>query len=125
MYLVIMIYTDAKISYEGEPSLSKDLTTDETHPFVSLETTLSPHLLLLLQRHRAEKREVDLLAREAENARAFKEGEEQLIVLLNRISLALIAKKKERYVNDGALISLGQTLGTYSVNGYVNAKGGS
>jgi hypothetical protein len=36
------------------------------------------------------------LAKEAENARAFEEGEEQLMALLNKISLALTAKKKRK-----------------------------
>jgi hypothetical protein len=61
-----------------------------------LKTILSPQLLLLLQRQRAEKRNADLLAKEAKNARAFEEGEAQLKVLLEKIGTAIWATKKRK-----------------------------
>ncbi|KAK3805237.1 MAG: hypothetical protein JOS17DRAFT_768795 [Linnemannia elongata] len=96
MYLVTRIYNDIEISYEGEPSLSKESATDENRLNLSLETLLSPQLLLLLQRQRAEKREADLLAKAAENARAFEDGEAELMAILQKIYQALAAKKKRK-----------------------------
>jgi hypothetical protein len=96
MYLVTRIYNDIEISYEGEPSLSKESTADENQLNVSLETILSPQLLVLLQRQRAEKREADLLAKAAENARAFRDGEEQLMALFKKIYEVLSATKKRK-----------------------------
>ena len=96
MYLVTRIYNDIEISYEGEPSLSKESTADENQLNVSLETILSPQLLVLLQRQRTEKREADLLAKAAENARAFRDGEEQLMALFKKIYEVLSATKKRK-----------------------------
>lgn len=96
MYLVTRIYNDIEISYEGEPSLPKESATDENRLNLSLETLLSPQLLLLFQRQRAEKREADLLAKAAENARAFEDGEAELMAILQKIYQALAAKKKRK-----------------------------
>ncbi|KAF9312408.1 hypothetical protein BG006_004383, partial [Podila minutissima] len=80
MYLVPRIYNDIEISYEGEPSVSEgesyvteESITSDNRVDASLEKMLSPQLLLLLQKHRAEKREAERLTKEAENARAFEE----------------------------------------------------
>lgn len=96
MYLVTRIYNDIEISYEGEPTLSNESATDENKLGFSLETMLSPQLLLLLQRERATKRQADLLAKEAENAQAFEDGEAELMALLEKIYHALEAKKKRK-----------------------------
>ena len=96
MYPVPRIYNDIEISYEGAPSFSEEATTDENQLHVSLEKTLPLHILLLLEKQRAEKREADMLAKETENARAFEEDEAQLVALLKKIHAALLATKKSK-----------------------------
>jgi len=96
MYLVPRIYNEIEISYEGEPSVLEETITSDNKVDVSLEKTLSPQLLLLLQKHRAEKKEAERLAKEAENARAFEEGEAQLRALMEKIDATLRATKKRK-----------------------------
>lgn len=97
MYLVPRIYNDIEISYEGnEEMVGMEVTVGDNKLNFSLENLLLPRLLLLLQKQRAEKREVDRLAREAENQQAFKQGEAQLVAILEKIQAAIQTAKKRK-----------------------------
>jgi len=97
MYLVPRIYNDVEISYEGNvETVALGVTVGDNELDISLENMLSPGLLLVLQKQRAETREADRLAKEAENMQAFKEGEAQLMAVLEKIQASIQTAKKRK-----------------------------
>ena len=97
MYLVPRIYNDIEISYEGNvETVGLEATVSDNELDIPLENLLSPRLLLLLQKQRAETREADRLAKEAENMRAFEDGEAQLMDILEKIQATIQTAKKRK-----------------------------
>lgn len=78
MYLTQKIYQGMVISYDGEHSLPQDPVSPSIDLGPSLESTLPPNIILLLQRQWAVKREAERVAREKANEQAFQECEAEL-----------------------------------------------
>ena len=66
------------ISYDGEQPLSQEPASQSIGLCPSLESTLSPNLILLLQRERTLKREAERVAKEKADEQAFQECEAEL-----------------------------------------------
>lgn len=85
MYLTQRIYQGMVISYDGEQPLPQEPVSQGIDFCPSLESTLSPNLILLLQKERALKREAERVAREQANEQAFQECEAELEQCIARL----------------------------------------
>ncbi|KAI8594609.1 hypothetical protein EDD21DRAFT_393290, partial [Dissophora ornata] len=118
MYLVPRIYSDVDISYEGHVETVSPVAAVSDTLDIPLENMLSPRLLLLLQKQRAETREDNRLAKEVENMRAFEHGEEQLMAILEKIQATVQTVKKRKC----SLQYLQETIAVLH-NAHLQAKG--
>jgi len=96
MYLVARIYINLEICYDEGPTHPQEPIVCDNGPTFSLESLLSPHLALQLQRSRAEKQEAARVAREAQNAQIFHECERNLEASVLAIAHEVLAKKNRR-----------------------------
>jgi len=98
MYLIQRVYQGMEISYGGESTLSQEpeLVSQDTNLGPTLESTLPPHILLLLQNERAAKREAARTAREEANEQAFQDCEAELEdTIMKLVSVARATKKRK------------------------------
>lgn len=106
MYLTAKVYKGMEISYKGESyeidhlqvqTIQNDFehSPDSTPP-PSLEKTLSPAILLLLHRQRAEKAEQKRITRENEQERELKDLEADLRSMISEIAVAAGSTKKRK-----------------------------
>ena len=97
MYLTLRIYLGMRIPYDGEGDLDgkEEVKQDLDCRIPSLESTLPKQIRLLLQRQRAERKELEQITRDIEKEEAFMECETAMKATADAIVAELHRKKRK------------------------------
>jgi hypothetical protein len=96
MYLVSRVYSGMEVCFNGDPTLAQELINCDIDLVDDVENSISPHLRLQLQKHRAEAQERERSEREVANALAFEAGETKALVIAETILQEIRARKKRK-----------------------------
>lgn len=85
-----------EVCFNGDPTLAQELINCDIDLIDDVESSISPHLRLQLQKHRAEAQERERSEREVANALAFEAGETKALVIAETILQEIRARKKRK-----------------------------